>query len=511
MTSLSDIRKQYPQYEDVSDGDLLIGLQRKFYPDMHPRQFLNSIEGGQSAHVSIRNPELKAWYRERVTQPLPDETPQQTETRLYGDPYSSAESGGRLQAGLRSFAQGQTFGYGDEIVGNLRALTSGNSPEYEVGMERARLAKGEEKYPTQSTLAEIGGAFAMPGAAAAKPSQAIALGTAGGMAYASGKAEGGGAERSTAAVNALPQSLLFSAGATTAQRLMSGALKKLAGRVQEKPSTGSAKRLRDAAYDAVDNSGFRFTRQEFDDALTEVYRRLESPDSAYVKGDPKVERALKVLEKNWDRDLTLSQVDNVRKRLMKTWAAAGPDEADSIMDMVSVIDDLIENSGGGPTMQAAREAHKTYMRLDMLEKAFEKASNNTSVTGSGGNTYNNYARVFKNILSDERKARMFTPEMRQFMQKAIDTPASEAALRKLGKLSPDGNGLMLALSVIGGSIEPSSLAAFGMGAGAKAISDRKMLAHADDMMRLAAGLPPKAPTVTPTQIPTAAAIAGQQD
>lgn len=510
MASLEQIRQQYPQYSDMSDGDLLVGLNRKHYPDMHPREFLSQIEGGVNAHVTIRNPELKAWYRDHVSQPLPGEDAAATEKRLSGLSHEAPEQG-RIMAGLRSAAQGATFGYGDEIVGRLRAMTSGNSPEYEVGMERARLEQGEEQFPVQSTLAEIGGAIATPGAAVTSPAKAIGLGTAGGMAYASGKEEGGLDERSTAAVNAAPESLLFSAGGVAAQRMLSKGFQRLIKGVQEKPSSGALRTLRDRAYKAVDESGFTFTKEQFDKALSQVYAELDAPGSAYVKGDPKVERALRLVEKNWGEDLTLGQLDNVRKRLMKTWASAGPDEADAIMDIVGVVDDLIDNSGGGPIMQAAREAHKTYMRVDLLEKAFQKAENSTNVSGSGGNIYNNYGRVFKNILANEKQARVFTPEMRQFMQAAIDAPASEEMMRKLGKLSPDGNGLMLALSVISGSIEPSLFAVSGAGAGAKVLSDRKMAARVEDMMRLAAGMPVSQATKTPSQVGTVSAVAAQQD
>ena len=36
MTSLSEIRQKYPQYKDVSDGDLLMGIHRKYYSRIHP-------------------------------------------------------------------------------------------------------------------------------------------------------------------------------------------------------------------------------------------------------------------------------------------------------------------------------------------------------------------------------------------------------------------------------------------------------------------------------------------
>lgn len=506
MTSIAEIRAKYPQYDDMSDGDLLMGLHRKSYSDMHPRDFLNSIDGAANAHATIKNPELRKHWVNAVQKPRAGETERETGERLGGTSYGTANSGGRAMAGARSGFQGMTFGYGDEIVGNVASALSGNSPEFETAKERQRLTQGEEEYPVQSALSEVGGALAAPGAAVRSIPGAIAAGTGGGMLYASGKAEEG--ERTKEAVAAAPASALFSALAVPAQRIASKGLGRLVKGAQKKPSVSNLKRVRDKAYQAVDESGFKFSKEVLDDALSRVYAKLDDPQSAYVKGDPKVERAIKLLEKNWGEDLTLGQLDNVRSRIYKTWAAAPKDEADAIIDIIGVIDDVIEETGGSALLGPAREAHKTFMRVDFLDKEFQKAANNTAVTGSGGNIYNNYARVFKNILNNKTKSRMFTDEQLGFMKSAIDTSAGDDVLRKLGKLSPDGNGLMLALNIIGGSIDPTLFAVGGAGAAAKAVSDRKMAGKIDDILGVAAGQPVKPPQTTPTQVPTAAAVGG---
>lgn len=41
---LSDIRAKFPMYADMSDDQLLIGLRKKFYPDIPPGQFYNRID-----------------------------------------------------------------------------------------------------------------------------------------------------------------------------------------------------------------------------------------------------------------------------------------------------------------------------------------------------------------------------------------------------------------------------------------------------------------------------------
>lgn len=493
----------------------------------------------------------KSMSRDQIAQAIRART-QKTSPHQMGDIYMGPEQGfisdeqargmpanapSRLDTVVRSGLQGSLLGYGDEVTAAIQsATTPGLSYGDAVSGERAKVAAGEERFPKTAVASEIAGAFMTPAPPVTSPAKAFATGAAGGMVYASGKADDG--DRLGAAVSAAPESFLFSAGAIGAQSLIgkgmdaakrlrlpankqrlerlqkiSGKLRGSVQRFETNPTVVNAKRVRDATYEAVDKSNFKFTKEQFDDALGEIYSYMQSPKSGYVKGDTKAEGALSLLEKNWGSDMKLSQVDDVRKRLMKRWVKADDAEAETIMEMVRQIDNLIDNSGGGDIMKAAREAHKTYMRLDFLEKAFEKAANRSSVTYAGGNQYNNYAKVFEKILSSEKQRRMFTPEMLEFMERAVSAPVSERVLRKLGKLSPDGNGLMLALSVIGGSVEPATIGAFGAGAAAKLKTDRAMMSRADDMMRLAAGLPIEQPagSSVSTGLATGSAVAGQQE
>lgn len=506
MPTLDEVRQQAialdPRYADLSDGDLLVGVNRKLYPEVHPHTFLQSIEGASGAQATIKNPELRTWYESQVQQPIEGESNLQTHERLHGK--MNARHGGRVMAGLRSLFQGATFGYGDEAVAGVTSFLSGRPYEQELLREQARLARGEEDFPAQSTISEIGGAVAMPGAAFKTAKGAIAGGTAGGMFYGSGKADPG--ERARAAVDEALPSMLFSTAGVAAQR----GLGRLFKRANERPTVRILKRAKDEAYRAVDESGFVFSAGDLDDALTRIYKDMDAPTGKYVPGDTRSEQAVKLVERMWGRDNTLSEIDGLRSRLLQRWSRADGAEADTIMDMVGVINDMVAKADGAPElMQTAREAYKVWMRADFLENAFRKARLNTSATGSGGNIYNNYARVFKNILTNEKQSRMFTPEQLAMMEKAISTTVSDDVMRKLGKLSPDGNGLMLALGMIGTAIDPTFLAASGSGAAAKFLSDQKMAGKVDEVVNMVSGGQPVKPTTTPIGVPYGATVAGQ--
>lgn len=201
MTSILEIRKMYPQYEGHTDGDLLMALHRKHYSHMHPRDFLRSIEGGANAHVTIKNPKMRDWWRQEVSKPRPGETEQQARKRLNGSLSDIApNTGGRLAESARSTLQGMTFGYGDEIVAaGHAALSPDVTYDQALGAERARLAQGEKNSPKTALASEVGGGvltglvsapYAVGRGLLGTMGRGVAIGGFEGALYGSGKGEG---------------------------------------------------------------------------------------------------------------------------------------------------------------------------------------------------------------------------------------------------------------------------------------------------------------------------------
>lgn len=194
MASLEEIRQKYPQYQDLSDGDLADKLHNKYYPDLSAEDFRQRI-GFDAPYVPI--PEAQG---------IPE-----TEK-----PPSVAEGVGR------SLAKGATFGASDEIAAKMASLTGiggqaeGTDYETLLAAERAR----DEQIPASVAIpGQIAGgvlgtaaggqvlgpaAKAIPGAArvaAAMPGwiKAAGLGAAFGGAYGFGEGEGGVGPRLEAA------------------------------------------------------------------------------------------------------------------------------------------------------------------------------------------------------------------------------------------------------------------------------------------------------------------------
>ena len=53
MSKIDEIRARFPQYAEFSDGDLLLGLHKKHYSQMHVKDFLAKLDPDDTARFSI--------------------------------------------------------------------------------------------------------------------------------------------------------------------------------------------------------------------------------------------------------------------------------------------------------------------------------------------------------------------------------------------------------------------------------------------------------------------------
>ena len=80
-------------------------------------------------------------------------------------------------------------------------------------------------------------------------------------------------------------------------------------------------------------------------------------------------------------------------------------------------------------------------------------------------------------------------------------------LRSLSKLSPDGNGLMLALNVIGATVDPKTLAITAGAKGAQVFTEGKVRRGAQTLLNKASDRYAPPPPPINTKIPSAIGIA----
>lgn len=385
---------------------------------------------------------------------------------------------------LDPFVQGTTFGWADElrgaVQGGMAAVQGGDFGEtYKrvVDDSRQKLEYQRKVNPVGSFVAELGGAIptgmGFGGQIAGKGATLLgrigsgaAVGAAQGAVYGAGSASD--EDRAAGALLGGATGGVLGGAIPAAAQGIKGLTGRIGGAM---PEIDDLYRARDAAYKAVDESGFRYSPQQFDDLVTDIYRRVGAGDI-----DPNPDGAHKFAVSMLNRlngrnpPRTLSQIDDLRKVIRRDVIDKGDDYFGEIM--LDAIDDFIDKTGGDGVMRAARTAHQTLRKSELIAAALEKARLNAASSGSGGNINNAIRQQIKAILTNPSKLRGFTQAERDMMDKIVDPNSKlQDILRLVGRLSPSGNGLMAALGIGATAANPLFAIPITAGVGAKVLSD----------------------------------------
>lgn len=243
---------------------------------------------------------------------------------------------------------------------------------------------------------------------------------------------------------------------------------------------------KNAAYDAVDKLGARYSGDAIDQLYGDMYRRLgEANIDSTRDGVHKV--TVRMLERLQDREgpMSLTRLDQMRQLIRRDVIKSGT-EGDQEMGrrMIDAIDDFIDNAGPGQisgatgetaswAIRTARQANTTLRKSETLEDALENARLRAAASGSGGNIDNAIRQELKKIVTNPRKSMGFTADEIAKMKSIIDNDGRFSQfIRVIGKLSPSGNGLMAALGLGATAANPLLAAAPAIGMVSKAVSDR---------------------------------------
>lgn len=520
---IADIRAKFPQYKDVSDFDLLMGLHKAYYPQMHVKKFLGGIDDAANIGATRSGSKLADYYVEQVSRPMDGEQPQDMASRLGGTSSGPVgNSGGQLGTAVRSGYQGLTFGFGDEVVAGLAGALDPNATyDQYLSAERDRLALGREKFPKTALGAEIAGAVAAPGAgiAAARgasvPVKMAAGATAGGVTgglYGFGTGEGGLDQR---AQNAKDMGLFGAVVGGALPGIMaagSGLINKGRDAVANREIVKSAPTIDELAsqagviYDRADNAApmsraplTMAAPQMIDDA-----QRL-GMDEMLTPGASRVARNLEDLATNPNPNMTFRELDIMRKQAgIPAGNIANPTEANIGARMAGSLDDVFATAAPGLSDDVA-EARKMWgqmRRAELIDRATGKAENAASGVENGTRIY------LRQILNDPKKLRGFSDAEIDQMKRVVQGTLPANILKKISKL---GFGSGQQSNFLGGSIGAGSGAAIGgpvmaaavpmagyaAGKGAEALAKRDV-----DLLRamvLGGQAPQRSGTMTPVQ------------
>lgn len=396
--------------------------------------------------------------------------------------------------------QGLTFGFGDEIAGGIGGLMStAEGKGFNYGYEKVRdakradLASYRERHPVVSTAAEIAGALptaALPvgtvarGASlGAKMGTGMLAGATQGALYGAGAADGDLNDRARGAVKGAAVGGVIGG----ALPVIGNVVGKVVGSRAARAATPTASDLADQSrtlYKAAEDMGVAIKPQSFSGAVDDLLTKLRGA-GINPKQQPKSFETARILAAARDAAMRGSPVGLKDMETIRQIAGSVLKDQDSNERRISHIivdhiDDFMGNLKGsdiaglksGNAKQAVdliRNARETWARkskAEIIQKAFERATNRAAANYTSAGMQTALRQEFKAIAQNERAMRRFNKYERAAILRVVRGGKLENALRFLGKFAPTGYltgagavGVGLANPVVGAAGAAGTLAA----------------------------------------------------
>lgn len=525
MPTIADIRKQYPQYEDMSDAALAKALHSKFYADMPEAEFNAKI--GLSADAPAPEP-VDAAKAERD---------KYYSSGIYAGAYNPL---GTIAKTVDAFASGAQrapmFGWDDEIVGGIRSAAGNTDYTTAQAQESAKKQAMRQQNPIASTVGELagglatGGTIASTGATLAGRNLPVIGRTGGaaleGMGYGAltGAGEADPGSRGTGAV--LGGIVGAGTGAATA-----GVGDFLAGQFAKKASAASAPSIDDLA--AASNNLYTQAKQ------ANVAIKPQSADrvinnmnmvAGRVNRDlrPRTAGVLEDINAIRGQPMDLQTFDELRQTIGQAMKNADPQDVRTLQLMKNQLDGFADRVGatdvtgdvkGFQMLKDARgiwaKKSKTEAIEDMLDIA-DVDSAKYSQSGQANAIRLKAAQLYKRIVAGKEKG--FTQEETDLVRKLAKNEMTPAVVSWIAKFAPRGvvsfgaglgaGSLIPGVGTLGVAI-PGAL-----GYGAAALTDRAAIQGANALRNAAAsGNAPVLKAITNKTVPfiggTASPLASQ--
>lgn len=223
------------------------------------------------------------------------------------------------------------------------------------------------------------------------------------------------------------------------------------------PEKADLARAAEEAYQASDNAGVILRPDALTKAAHQMRRELAS-NGFHEMGQKNTATALDVVDKAIaDGNITLKGLDSVRKVVKNLADGTSKTDAKFIGKIVKHMDRMVRNldesdiltgnaEEGVSALFKAREYWSRYAKAEIIDAAVDKAVRRAEKSGSGGNLENTLRQEIDAILNKPSKLRGFSGAEVAAMRRVVKGRGSlHEILRVTSKLSPQGNGLMLAL------------------------------------------------------------------
>jgi hypothetical protein len=258
-----------------------------------------------------------------------------------------------------------------------------------------------------------------------------------------------------------------------------------------------------AAYQAVDDMGIAYTpdasktlAQGIKDELTAAHISPTRHPKAYSMMQDVVERL------SGDEPVTMTTLDQLRQEVSRDLTGPRSDPPEALMGgkIKRNIDEFVDSAGpdqmangdaqdAAKAISTARSLNSRFRKVEAVQNARTSAELRAGSTGSGGNVNNATRQNLRRLVDPNSSARIrnLTPDENNALNTAIvGTKPGQNLLRQAGKLSPEGNGLMMAGHHAPPPSRAEARAALIAIAGAlsKHIADRQTARQVENLIRL---------------------------
>jgi hypothetical protein len=401
-----------------------------------------------------------------------------------------------------------TFGAADNIAGAVDPYTG--------ELMKALREKTQEDNPGAALSGDIVGAVASPITAATKAKtlwsavkSGASTGSIWGALYGFNNADNANQSRIKEGV---VNGLLGGAIGGAAPIVLNGvwrALRPAFDRASVKTTVENLKNVKDTAYKIVESKGIAFNKANVDKAIADFGQRLQVEGlnlANIVKSYPQIARQVNALRTMVAKGakLPLERLDKLRSAAQDIrFNANTPAEVtQDLSKFVGAIDDMIDGAmAGSDDLKVAREAYRTWMQAAKIDDAFRDAQLNAAASGSGGNIANTMKQALNKILKNDKESAWFRQETLDLMESVVLGSTGRDVLRRIGKLSPNGNGLMLSLGILQAQLNPMMAGVSALGAVAKGLADGTVKRGGRDILEEISGAALRRPVATMNAAP----------
>lgn len=446
MEGIKSLREKFPQYEDLSDGQLAFGVYNKFYSDMPIVGFAKQIGLDKAQSLEMLKSANSAGKGMKFEQAEPS-------------------VGGGAMGALRSGFQGLTLGGGDEIVAGgvsaLKKLTGdersmGDIYSQELERERSRLGQFEEQAPKTALASEVASSLALPLGPVKTMGQAALTGLGYGAASGFLSGEGGAADRAKSMASTAALGGMFGAGFKKASDMVGSSFERYLSDKASKAiakggqSVDDLKASANALYEEARASGATISKDAFEDFVSQTVAKVSGgvDEDIAAKLTPSSAAVLEAMKRKVGQSVGVEDLDAFRK-LAQTPAGKVTDKGEqrAASMIIEGIDDFIDNinpdqltsgtiEGVSETFKAARDMWSRMRRTEKLQNIIETAKEG----GYAGGFESGLKTQIGTILRNPKQRRGFSEgELRLLSEIQTGTPLGRAlaGISYLG-FSPSG-------------------------------------------------------------------------